>query len=77
MRTIKEKENKIDWDKKICLEVSLRELQCFYDCIGMTNESKADEEWNLKNTTEKIPYATYQVYDDLESIITQEGGILD
>lgn len=64
------------WDKKIQLELSLRELQIIRDAIGVTSYNDKTYIWD-KNY-EECPYNLDQeriLFNDVMSILKKQGGV--
>lgn len=67
----------VNWNREICLSLTLKELQVIYDSVGCSNQSDRRELWD-ENNTECICYDTNftdGVYEDLEEIIVDNGGV--
>ena len=72
------KDNKINWDEKITIELTLADLQLLYDCIGAVP-------WNYialrhKNTFFKSNaenMSNSSLYNDLEDILAKHNGLID
>lgn len=63
------------WDKKIQLELTLRELQIIRDSIGATSHHDRSSIWEH---TEVCPYTYEQgdsLFNDVMDIIKKQGGI--
>ena len=69
------------WNKKIQLKLSLKELQIIYDCVGAMTPNELREKaidkaycWNDLNDIEVV---LHNVYESLDNIISNHGGIVD
>ena len=74
MRLLKTNETK--WDKKIQLELSLRELQIIRDSMGATSYNDKKYIWD-ENCAE-CPYNLDQnkiLFNDVMSILKKQGGV--
>ena len=77
MRLLKTNETK--WDKKIQLELSLRELQIIRDAMGATNHEIRREIWDEIFTSEDCPYNSEQgisLFNDINYILKNQGGVV-
>ena len=77
MRLLKTNETK--WDKKIQLELSLRELQIIRDAMGATNHEIRRNIWDEVFTSEDCPYNSEQgtsLFNDINYILKNQGGVV-
>lgn len=77
MRLLKTNETK--WDKKIQLELSLRELQIIRDAMGATNHEIRRKIWDEIFTSEDCPYNSEQeasLFSDINYILKNQGGVV-
>ena len=85
MRLLKTNETK--WDKKIQLELSLRELQIIRDAMGATNYETRRKIWDKIFTSEDCPYNSEQdcpynseqgasLFSDINYILKNQGGVI-
>ena len=71
--------NETKWDKKIQLELSLRELQIIRDAMGATNHEIRREIWDEIFTSEDCPYNLEQgisLFNDINYILKNQGGVV-
>ena len=71
--------NETKWNKKIQLELSLRELQIIRDAMGATNHKIRREIWDEIFTSEDCPYNSEQgtsLFNDINYILKNQGGII-
>lgn len=64
------------WDKKIQLELTLRELQIIRDSIGATSHCMRSEYWD--DDFKDCPYNSEQgssLFDDVNYILEEQGGV--
>lgn len=85
IKEIKSKLKKPDWNEKITLELTLRDLQIIYDAVGsippMILKDK-HEKCNSLFYDNLLKYNSastliYDVYSELENILTEYNGIID
>lgn len=72
------KTNETKWDKKIQLELSLRELQIIRDAMGATNHKIRRNIWDEIFTSEDCPYNSEQgasLFNDINYILKNQGGV--
>lgn len=73
------KTNETKWDKKIQLELSLRELQIIRDAMGATNHEIRRNIWDEVFTFEDCPYNSEQgtsLFNDINYILKNQGGVV-
>ena len=80
MREIYEETNRIDWDKKIVIELSLLELQMIKDLVRKANKQDAIGLFKSM-TTEPCPYDSFNckvvcLWDGLKEIVERNGGVV-
>lgn len=59
--------SEIDWDKKINIQMTLKEFKLLQDCLFSVSYAE------LEKLQEKIPYS----YDDMQETIKQSETILE
>lgn len=70
-----------EWNKKMQIELSLRELQIIYDCVGEMSGSELknihihDTEPYLGLDEYHLSYLLSDIYEYLNSMIINYGGI--
>lgn len=77
MRIIGE-QDKNKWERKISIELSLRELQILFDSVGSSSWDDYKNNWEMYDTDIDIPYNiddSDQIYSELEEIIYGLGGV--
>lgn len=68
---------KCDWDKKIQIEMSLRELQEITDRVGVTSFAQIRDMYEKYSDKEKIPYDyNSKVFENLNKILKVNGSIV-
>lgn len=66
---------KCDWDKKIQIEMSLRELQEITDSVGMVSFAETRDYYKFHSDNKQIPYdCTSTVFEDLNRILNDNGS---
>lgn len=67
---------KCDWDKKIQIEMSLRELQEITDSVGVSSFAQIRDMYEKYSNKEKIPYNySSKVFENLNKILKVNGSI--
>lgn len=66
------------WERKISIELSLRELQILFDAVGSSSWDDFTKNWTMYDTDINIPYNiddSDQLYNELEEIVYDLGGV--
>lgn len=66
------------WERKISIELSLRELQILFDAVGSSSWDDYKKNWEMYDTDIDIPYNiddNDQIYSELEEIVYDLGGV--
>ena len=72
------KDNKVDWNEKITIELTLADLQLLYDCIGAVPwhyVTLRHKDTSFKSNAENISGSS--LYDNLEDILAKHNGLID
>lgn len=72
-----------DWNKKITLQLTLKDLQFIFDAVGNLNINMLKEKhgkdspfYSIINDTTLIK-SIDELYDDLQIIVDKHNGVLD
>lgn len=66
------------WERKISMELSLKELQILFDAVSSASWNDYTENWETYDTYIDIPYNMNDndhIYDELKEIIDSLGGV--
>ena len=84
IKEIKSKSKTPNWNEKITLELTLRDLQIIYDAVGSIPPIILKDKHEKRNSSLFHDNVTYNastlidnIYSELENILTEYNGIID
>ena len=82
IKEIESKSKNPNWNEKITLELTLRDLQIIYDAVGSTPPIILKDKHEKRNSSlfhDNLFTATLidDIYSELENILTKYNGIID
>ena len=71
------KNNEAYWDKKIQIELSLKELQTIYDCVEVAKFSELEKIGKTHNYSWSNVTLSHEIHEYLYDMLSNYGGIID